>query len=191
MKTNTVVSLVATFLLASVVIGQERRLPREGFDSAPEFFMRRYVSHKVDPIYPAEAKEKGIQGLVLVFVWFDREGGLIEVKPLASPDELLSNSVVEAVKQWRLKAHNDFDPNTEYLGELRFVFTLTDGVGKISDAPEDEQQKVSPEYRRELDRIKKARGIETLVGTDFNLPDVMSICRMGCSATTYQPKNGI
>jgi TonB family protein len=47
----------------------------------------------------------GIEGEVLIFVWFDKNGKLVEAKTLRSPNELLSDAALSAVQQWSFEPH--------------------------------------------------------------------------------------
>ena len=55
---------------------------------------------KVAPVYPEEAKEKGISGQVVTLVTVNKEGKVIDANVQESPDELLSHAAVEAIRQW-------------------------------------------------------------------------------------------
>jgi TonB family protein len=60
--------------------------------------------HRVEPEYPAEARQQGIQGTVVLDVRIGRDGAIEDVK-LVSGQRLLADSAIAAVKQWRFKAH--------------------------------------------------------------------------------------
>jgi TonB family protein len=55
---------------------------------------------KVNPRYPPEAKAEGVQGTVRLNVRIDKEGFVVETEVEKSPDDRLSESAVEAVRQW-------------------------------------------------------------------------------------------
>ncbi len=55
---------------------------------------------KVNPVYPPEAKAEGVQGTVRLNVRIDKEGFVVETEVETSPDDRLSESAVEAVRQW-------------------------------------------------------------------------------------------
>jgi len=58
--------------------------------------------HRVEPQYPEEARQKGIQGPVVLEVRIGRDGAIQDVK-LVSGQVLLANAAIAAVKQWRFK----------------------------------------------------------------------------------------
>lgn len=61
--------------------------------------MGRLVA-RVDPVYPAEAKQQGVEGTVNLHVVFGREGAVQSLTPLSGPS-LLVPAAMNAVHQWR------------------------------------------------------------------------------------------
>ena len=59
---------------------------------------------KVEPVYPQEAREKHIQGLVVMKAEISQEGDVTEVD-LISGHPLLAPAALEAVKQWKYKPY--------------------------------------------------------------------------------------
>src|SRR4029077_20039569 len=53
------------------------------------------------PIYPASAESAGISGTVLLRAIVSTDGGIIGLTVLSSPDPLLADAAMEAVRQWR------------------------------------------------------------------------------------------
>jgi len=56
---------------------------------------------KVNPIYPASAKAAGVQGLVQLEATISADGVPVDVRVVSSPSDDLSQSALEAVRQWR------------------------------------------------------------------------------------------
>lgn len=54
----------------------------------------------VQPNYPADARARRIQGVVILDVVLDRTGRVSSVQVLQSPDVSLENAAIEAVRQW-------------------------------------------------------------------------------------------
>ncbi len=52
------------------------------------------------PLYPPEAKAKGIEGLVKIDVVVGKDGSVLEANALSGPD-ILKTSALEAVRQWK------------------------------------------------------------------------------------------
>ena len=57
------------------------------------------VVHEVAPVYPSEAKEKHIEGTVVLHAVIDRDGSVIQSNVL-SGDPLLAQAAQDAVRQW-------------------------------------------------------------------------------------------
>lgn len=66
-----------------------------GDDISPPELLKR-----VDPIYPEDARQNGIQGVVILNLRTDEEGRVTQVEVLKSVPEL-DRAAIEAVKQWR------------------------------------------------------------------------------------------
>jgi TonB family protein len=58
--------------------------------------------YRVEPDYPEQAREKQIEGPVVLQLHINRDGAVEEVKPV-SGEALLAQAAGEAVKQWRFK----------------------------------------------------------------------------------------
>lgn len=61
-------------------------------------------THDVTPKYPKEAREKGIQGDVILQATIDTKGNLTNLK-VAQGDPILAAASIEAVKQWRYRPY--------------------------------------------------------------------------------------
>jgi TonB family protein len=55
------------------------------------------------PVYPPEAKAKGVTGIVTLNAVIDKTGKVTSVEPLESPDATLTAAAVEAVGKWTYK----------------------------------------------------------------------------------------
>jgi len=66
--------------------------------------MEGNLIHKVEPQYPALAKQLRIEGSVIVKAWIDREG-VIERAQVESGHPLLARAALEAVRQWRYRPY--------------------------------------------------------------------------------------
>ena len=74
---------------------------------------------KVNPIFPEEARKKGISGVVILSVRADEQGNIVRVKIVKSPHELLSKAAAEAVKQWK------YEPMLIKGKPMPIIFTVT------------------------------------------------------------------
>lgn len=64
--------------------------------------MAGQIVSKVNPVYPVEAKEQGIQGSVVLHAIIDKDGTVKELAVVSGPPELQA-SAIDAVKQWVYK----------------------------------------------------------------------------------------
>lgn len=67
--------------------------------------------NKVNPTYPEEAKKDKIQGEVILEAMIGQDGKVLDVTVKKSPDDRLSKSAMEAVKQWTFQPAKDAKGN--------------------------------------------------------------------------------
>lgn len=58
------------------------------------------VVHRVEPQYPAAARQSGIEGSVFAKLWIDKEGKVRDVVILKTPSQVFNDAVIEAARQW-------------------------------------------------------------------------------------------
>ena len=98
MRRNLTIAGVALLVLAlagSVLAQQPQRIRvgGEGEPPAPK------VLKRVEPVYPKEAKEQGIQGPVVLRVIVGTDGKVIETE-VVKPLPILEDAAIAAVMQW-------------------------------------------------------------------------------------------
>lgn len=76
--------------------------PEEKILQAPVDFKPKLI-HKVDPVYPVEARKEGIKGVVILEATTDEKGNVIKVKVLRPVHPVLDKAAIDAVKQWKYK----------------------------------------------------------------------------------------
>jgi TonB family protein len=59
--------------------------------------------HNVQPVYPPDAKELGIEGTVVIEATVDASGTVTNARPVSSPHASLTTAALEAVRQWRFE----------------------------------------------------------------------------------------
>jgi TonB family protein len=74
---------------------------------------------KVKPVYPKEALEKRIQGVVILEAVIDKSGKVKETRAVSSPDPLLVEAANEAVRQW------EYEPFVVDGAAKQVLFTVT------------------------------------------------------------------
>jgi TonB family protein len=85
--------------------------------------LQENVIHRVEPVYPAEAREAGIEGIVEVEVIVDEEGKVVAARVL-SGDPTLGDAALAAVRQWKFRPILLEAKPAKVIGELRFRFRL-------------------------------------------------------------------
>ncbi len=60
------------------------------------------IISQIKPQYPPQARANNVQGDVILHAIIDKEGKISETQVLAG-DDLLAQSALEAVRQWRYK----------------------------------------------------------------------------------------
>ncbi len=63
---------------------------------------QKLLLHRVAPVYPDIARQRMIQGTVVLKAIIAKDGRVVDLKPLSGPKELY-DSAVGAVQQWRYK----------------------------------------------------------------------------------------
>ena len=61
------------------------------------------LTRRVDPVYPDIAVSARIRGVVILEAEVDKEGRVVEVKVLRTPNRLLDTAAVTAVRQWQYR----------------------------------------------------------------------------------------
>ena len=56
---------------------------------------------KINPVYPVSAKSAGIQGIVSLDMVISKDGTPLDIQVVSSPNDDLTQSALEAVRQWR------------------------------------------------------------------------------------------
>lgn len=113
----TVVSLLLFAGIGAVIWWQwqtgwkrlEAQIPFRAAESSqpplavPSEIMQGRLVHKVDPVYPEQARLANIQGVVMLRIIIGRDGSVIQINPLSGNDTL-SQAATAAVWWWK------FDP---------------------------------------------------------------------------------
>ncbi|MBV9761718.1 MAG: TonB family protein [Acidobacteriaceae bacterium] len=83
------------------------------------------LTTKVQPVYPAAAKAARVQGSVHIEATISKDGVPIELRVLSSPSDDLSQSAVEAVRQWRYRPTLLNGAPIEVVTEVLINYTLS------------------------------------------------------------------
>lgn len=77
------------------------------------------VVSRVPPTYPEEARKNRVQGRVVLEAVIDEKGSVTAVEAVESPDPMLTDAAIEAVKKWT------FSPATKNGRPVEVSFTVT------------------------------------------------------------------
>jgi protein TonB len=80
-------------------------------------------THNVNPKYPREARDKGIEGDVILQATIDTKGHIGNLNPVRG-DPILVEASIEAVKQWKYKPYLLNGEPVEVETTIRIVFHL-------------------------------------------------------------------
>lgn len=86
--------------------------------------IRRSAAKTVMPIYPEDARKKGIKGVAVVELQYNGKGDVTNTRILQSPDSATGKAVVDAVKQWKFKPSKLEGKPISVRGKLTFYFVL-------------------------------------------------------------------
>jgi periplasmic protein TonB len=81
------------------------------------------LAHQVAPLYPSQARQEHIQGIVVLQAVIGKDGTVQEVHPL-SGHPMLTQAAVDAVKRWRYKPYYLNGEPTEAVTQINVNFTL-------------------------------------------------------------------
>ena len=87
-------------------------------------FEQAKLIHKVNPLYPPAAKANRIQGVVRLEADISKDGVPEDVRVLESPDDQLSQSALDAVRQWRYQQTMLNGAPVPVVTEIRVTYTL-------------------------------------------------------------------
>jgi len=88
--------------------------------------MEGNLIHRVQPEYPALAKQARIQGTVVLRAVINREGTIQDLQVL-SGHPLLVQAAINAVRQWRYRPYYLNDQAVEVETQVTVNFTLSGG----------------------------------------------------------------
>src|SRR3954468_7783252 len=160
-------SIVALLLLPLIVSAQPYRVG--GDVKAPVAIVH------VDPVYPQEARQERVSGVVILETVIDHTGAVKDIKVLKGLPNGLSEAAVDAVKQWVFKPGTINGEAVDVIFNLTINFKLD--AKDTADAPLRVggdvrapilMEKVEPVYTEEA-RQRRINGIvivEAIIGRD-------------------------
>lgn len=85
--------------------------------------MQNQITHKVNPVYPPDAKKARIQGKVILDAVIGKTGEIEQLKVVSGPKEL-QQSALDAVRQWTYKPYLLKGKPVEVRTTINVIYTL-------------------------------------------------------------------
>jgi len=129
MRLTMRISILVLALSGASALTQEQAEPKIAIRSS---FVHGVILKQVTPTYPAEARTKGIQGMVRIYVRVDKDGVPQKLRVISERPELVRPSL-DALKQWRYKPYklNGKTVPFETSVDINFVIPRDKPVSKL------------------------------------------------------------
>lgn len=66
--------------------------------------MQRLLVHRVEPVYPPEARKQNLQGIIALDIVVGQEGSVLSMHPLNGPD-VLARAAMDALRWWKFEPY--------------------------------------------------------------------------------------
>ena len=66
--------------------------------------MQRLLVHRVEPVYPAEARKQNLQGVIALSIVVGRDGSVLSMHALNGPD-VLARAAMDALRWWKFEPY--------------------------------------------------------------------------------------
>jgi len=70
----------------------------------PAEVMEKLVVHRVEPVYPAEARKDRLEGTIALDIIVGRDGSVLSMQPLNGPD-VLARAAMDALRWWKFEPY--------------------------------------------------------------------------------------
>jgi TonB family protein len=70
----------------------------------PAEVMEKLLVHRVEPVYPAEARKDNLQGIIALDIVVARDGSVQSMRPLNGPD-VLARAAMDALRWWKFEPY--------------------------------------------------------------------------------------
>jgi TonB family protein len=70
----------------------------------PAEMMERLLVHRVEPVYPAEARRQNLQGTIALDIIVGRDGSVVSMRALNGPD-VLARAAMDALRWWKFEPY--------------------------------------------------------------------------------------
>jgi TonB family protein len=66
--------------------------------------MEKLLVHRVEPVYPAEARQQRLEGIIALDIVVGRDGSVVSMHPLNGPD-VLARAAMDALRWWKFEPY--------------------------------------------------------------------------------------
>jgi TonB family protein len=70
----------------------------------PAEVMEKLLVHRVEPVYPADARRERLEGVIALDVVVGRDGSVVDMHPLNGPD-VLARAAMDALRWWKFEPY--------------------------------------------------------------------------------------
>lgn len=70
----------------------------------PAEVMEKLLVHRVEPVYPAEARKQSLQGIIAIDIVVGRDGSVMTMRPVNGPD-VLAKAAMDALRWWKFQPY--------------------------------------------------------------------------------------
>jgi len=70
----------------------------------PAEVMQRLLVHRVEPVYPPQARQEGLEGTIAIDIIVGRDGSIIHMQALNGPD-VLARAAADALRWWKFQPY--------------------------------------------------------------------------------------
>jgi TonB family protein len=70
----------------------------------PTEVMQKLLVHKVEPVYPEEARKSNLEGIIALDIVVSAQGSVVSMRPLNGPD-VLARAAMDALRWWKFSPY--------------------------------------------------------------------------------------
>ena len=70
----------------------------------PAEVMQKLIVHRVEPVYPQEARKQDLQGVIAVDIVVGQDGSVVSMRALNGPD-ILANAAMDGLRWWKFEPY--------------------------------------------------------------------------------------
>lgn len=78
--------------------------PEKPQAQVPAEVMQKLLIHRVEPVYPAEARKQRLQGIIALNIVVGRDGSVVSMHPLNGP-EILAQAAMNSLRWWKFEPY--------------------------------------------------------------------------------------